>query len=342
MGYIYKVTNSINNKIYIGQTRRTIPIRWQEHIRDSFHQSRSYTSILHYAIRKYGEQAFIVEEVEQCDNEILNEREIFWINYYDSCNGGYNISHGGNGYLKHEDEELLDLWDSGLSAGEIALQLDLCVDTVTRRLKLCDIDQDEIVKRGYKLIARANQKPIYQYDLDGNFIRGFKNVDEAEKITGIKNIKASSGTIHKIMGGHRWSRQCLEKIETKRKTTNGGRCRVVHQYSIDGEYIKSYDSMIDAANSINIHHGCIRRACTGKSRTSGGYRWSYEKRSKLPPLEPDKNTRRVYRIDKNTGEKKLYLSIVEAAKDNNITSPDIIHVCTGVMPSIKGYCWQYA
>ena len=343
MGYIYKVINNINNKIYIGQTRRTIEIRWKEHIRDSFKPSRSYTSILHSAIRKYGEEAFSVENIETCDNKILNEREIYWINYYDSCNNGYNISHGGNGYLKYEDEELLTLWDEGLSAGEIAKQLDLCTDTVTRRLKTCDINEEEIIQRGIKHRSKAMMKPIYQYDLKGNFIRGYESIEEAEKINNIINIKANNGAIHKIAGGYRWSRQCLNKIDISKKfKTHGGRCRPVYQYTVEGKYIQSFDSMVDAARATNTLHAGIRNVCTGKYKTSGGYRWSYEKLAVLPPLEINKQFKQVVRIDPKTNEQVYYISIAAAARDNNTGIPDIIHVCTGIRALDKGYYWRYA
>ena len=60
MGYIYKVTNNINGKMYIGQTRRTIEQRWKQHIYDSFNNSLD-TSAFHCAIRKYGIEAFKIE-----------------------------------------------------------------------------------------------------------------------------------------------------------------------------------------------------------------------------------------------------------------------------------------
>ena len=61
-GYIYKVTNNINGHMYIGQTMRTINIRWKEHIKDAMSESDDY--YFHRAIRKYKEHNFIIEKIE--------------------------------------------------------------------------------------------------------------------------------------------------------------------------------------------------------------------------------------------------------------------------------------
>lgn len=91
MGFIYKITNKINGKNYIGQTKRTVEIRWKEHLREKDNAP------IHKAIQKYGENNFFVTVLEECENHLLNEREIYWINYYDSYNGhkGYNATKGG-------------------------------------------------------------------------------------------------------------------------------------------------------------------------------------------------------------------------------------------------------
>ena len=68
MGFIYKITNKINNKIYIGKTTRTVEQRYKEHLADS-KRVRSY---LHNAIQKYGSENFNVEKVEEVLRETLD------------------------------------------------------------------------------------------------------------------------------------------------------------------------------------------------------------------------------------------------------------------------------
>ena len=96
MAYIYKITNSINGKIYIGKTSRTIEERFREHCQDSKNCRREHLP-LYSAMRKYGVQNFSVEEVEQCEDSAADEREIYWISRYGSFGNGYNATLGGDG-----------------------------------------------------------------------------------------------------------------------------------------------------------------------------------------------------------------------------------------------------
>lgn len=83
---IYKTTNLINGKIYIGQDSRNNP---------NYYGSGK---VLKSAISKYGKENFQKEILEYCaTKDELNEREIYWIQFYKSNISGYNISTGGNG-----------------------------------------------------------------------------------------------------------------------------------------------------------------------------------------------------------------------------------------------------
>ena len=96
MGYIYKITNTINNKIYIGQTRQTPQIRFNRHLLEAKRHTNRY---LYDAMNKYGYDNFVLETIEEIEDKNLNEREIYWINYYHSDNKqyGYNMTSGGGG-----------------------------------------------------------------------------------------------------------------------------------------------------------------------------------------------------------------------------------------------------
>ena len=81
---IYKITNKINNKCYIGQSI-DINRRWLEHKNPNNWDRKS---ILYDAFKKYDIENFSFEIIEECNQEELNEREIYWIDYYDSYNNG--------------------------------------------------------------------------------------------------------------------------------------------------------------------------------------------------------------------------------------------------------------
>ena len=109
--FIYKISNNINNKVYIGQTIRPIEDRFQRHINDA----TNHILDTHFAraIRKYGKEHFYIEIIDTAnDQEELNLKEQYWIRYYDSINNGYNETDalykcGGNTYKSKSSEEMI-------------------------------------------------------------------------------------------------------------------------------------------------------------------------------------------------------------------------------------------
>lgn len=94
---IYKIENKINGKVYIGQSQ-DISERWKQHLNSYTKES----NVIYKAIRKYGIDNFLFEIIEVCDIESLNEREIYYINKFNSYVGfkksnGYNMTKGGEG-----------------------------------------------------------------------------------------------------------------------------------------------------------------------------------------------------------------------------------------------------
>lgn len=96
-GIIYKVTNKINGKVYIGLTTKELKVRKSKHLYAS--NCSEKTSIIFYnAIKKYGWDSFTWEIIDQSyDTENLKEKERFWIKHYESNLIGYNMTEGGDG-----------------------------------------------------------------------------------------------------------------------------------------------------------------------------------------------------------------------------------------------------
>lgn len=93
MKYIYKIENLINHKIYIGQTNNP-QRRFTEH-RAKGYEENSH-KILYYAFDKYGIDNFSFDVIENVNDEDVNDREKYWIAYYDSFENGYNMTEGGD------------------------------------------------------------------------------------------------------------------------------------------------------------------------------------------------------------------------------------------------------
>ena len=101
MNLIYKATNLINNKSYIGQTTTSLKQRKKEH------ETSSKLTYFHLAIKKYGKENFTWEILENnLTFDILNEREKYWIKFYKSNDKtfGYNLTEGG------DNQDALNKW----------------------------------------------------------------------------------------------------------------------------------------------------------------------------------------------------------------------------------------
>ena len=101
-GIIYIVTNTVNGKQYVGQTTLTLTDRWKHH-RES---ALDYFSMgaLHCAIRKYGVEAFAIEQIDVAGSQDeLNEREIHHVARLGTYGGGYNLRPGGERWRLSEE-----------------------------------------------------------------------------------------------------------------------------------------------------------------------------------------------------------------------------------------------
>lgn len=154
MGFIYKITNNINNKVYIGKTERTVKERWKEH---QYNISRYGDKLpLYKAMTKYGKENFSIEAIEECSNEIIDDREIYWIAYYESYKDGYNCTGGGEGGIKdyHEHiDEIIERYNKGERLDKLCKEFHY--DYASFRPKL--------EARGVKINTHAGPKKLSKY-----------------------------------------------------------------------------------------------------------------------------------------------------------------------------------
>lgn len=183
MAYIYKVINQANGKVYIGKTTKSnIQQRWEEHQRDR-KKDKCKDRPFYRALNKYGPENFSIEEIEQCDVSILEEREIYWIEYYrayvgwDDCKG-YNATTGGDGKSHCNYEWVYSLWQEGKLIKEIAKETGYCIDTVSKILSNKGITFKEKQGRAHATIVR---KLVKMYSLEGEFLKEFASQSEAGK-----------------------------------------------------------------------------------------------------------------------------------------------------------------
>lgn len=160
MAYIYKITNSINGKIYIGKTLGTIEKRFKEHCQD-YKKCRMEHRPLYSAMNKYGVENFSVEEVEQCEDSEAEEREIYWISRYGSYGNGYNATKGGDGKPYIDRDLVIKTYKEEQNIRKTATKLGISTDSV----------HDILIQNNIpiKSSAEIHAKPIKVKELEKEF-----------------------------------------------------------------------------------------------------------------------------------------------------------------------------
>lgn len=286
---IYKFENLINHKIYIGQSTQ-LEERYKQH------KSKSNTVDKRFydAVRKYGWDNFSYEILEYCQPEELNDREVYYVSYYDSYNNGYNATPGGDNIGKHASisvqqyslsgkfiKEYNSMKEASKATGVSVNMLTRCCKGRTNHAGLYQWKYTNDKEKEIKYIKQENvclrNRKILQYNLNGELIRIYDTLEEASKLTNTSKSLITNNCKRKhsnTANGYVWRYedsplQENEKIPLKEKK--------VLQYDLNGNFLQEYQSLTEASKITGINLGNIGSVCQGKRDTAGNYRWKYKK-----------------------------------------------------------------
>ena len=246
-GVIYKYTFP-NGKVYIGQTIHPRS-RKTQHLCES-------TGARHIAFwrayKKYGTFEYEeIEIVEESSKEVLcerlNELEQSYIEAYQSTNPdyGYNLTSGGKVFVVNEEG------------------------------------------RKHMSEARKDKLAVLQYDLEGNFVKEYESTTSAGKALGVAATNIWSCCLGYRTGKRKKKVQIVNGYTFRFKKDYPGvplrldlnitnlNKKSVLQFSLDGFFIKEWESVLDAERGTGTRESGIRQACYGKYRQSNGYMWRY-------------------------------------------------------------------
>ena len=274
MGIIYVIKNDINKKLYVGKTITTLSNRWLHHkdayLREDWH--------LYRAMRKYGIEHFWIEELENCSDAEVNEREVYWINKLNTFYNGYNMTIGGEGRTSLDRNKIIDLWNKGYSTSQIANIIgNKWPNSIIEVLKQQKIYDAEEIKRR-KIIEIANkqsEKNIIQYNDKSEVVNIFKSMKEAEEKTGInrKNIKTALNT-GVGAGGFLWRREGEDPPTPHAIKTR--KIRKVRQIDLKtNETIAIFKNATEAAKVNKTNPSSITAVCRGERTKHHGFKWEY-------------------------------------------------------------------
>jgi group I intron endonuclease len=257
MGYIYKITNTVNNKSYIGVTvQSNVLLRFNSHI-TSIRRGKG-CPLLAKAVKKYGEVAFTFKVLIICfDEDVLRWENDYILKYNTKSPNGYNILDGGNckkSFLgkKHTEETKKII---GKKSKECHNRSEVKEIHRQSAIKLNEMRKNgDLTDKWKKSIEDGKM-----------YIKGSKHLDNLvsnevrKKISDIVTLYFSD-SINK-----------QKHIEVMRKV-NG---RKIEQYDKENNLIATYNSIIEATEKTISKRSAIQACCSGRSKTSGGYIWKY-------------------------------------------------------------------
>lgn len=274
MSGIYKITNIINGKCYIGQSK-DIERRFAQHISES-KRKRRHTA-LYNAFEKYGIDNFRFEVIEECCIDELDEKEIFWVQYFGGFRNGYNLTIGGMAPKIIGSDDIVAfvaLWNNGRSASSIAKMTGHAPSTIISFLKSAGVyDEHRSRSAGRAKMKRA----VSQYDMDGNLVMTYNSIAEASASSGISDkLISRSATRKRPSTKYQW-RYADEAPPEKyvKPIRNHIKSKPICQYDLSNNLLHIYTSITEAAYVSGIEKSNICANCNGRKRSAGGYKWGY-------------------------------------------------------------------
>lgn len=310
---IYKLENIYSKKIYIGQAK-DIRKRLRQHFEylNANDYRRENCSLINAWI-KYNGDCFKYEILEYCLESELNDKEIYWINYFDSYNNGYNQTHGGQyNFYKHEYSEEDRKILSNLHNPKPVLQIDLSGNvineywSVAHASKLNNIDSRGIYSccnngiskssKGYIWIYKENydcfdleyylnkkqKKQIEQYDLYGNLIKIWEHGCDVVK-DGFKPSSVNSCCNHQRPSAHGYIWKFVdddfiiteEYCKKIRTDLNRLKKKKIYQIDLDNNIINTFNSMREAVR-LGYSKYLITKCINGLNDLYENCKWYFE------------------------------------------------------------------
>lgn len=352
---IYCIENKINQRKYIGQSV-DIYRRWNTH-KYKLRYSKHYNTFLQNSWNKYGEENFSFYIVEECCREELNDKEIYWIQYYDSCKNGYNADRGGarttspivdyvacgedspNAVLTEQNVlDIIERLKIPESPYHIALDYGVSVGTITH---IRDHKSWKHLTRGIEFDKYSKVKAIDVYTKHGIFLQTYDSAIIVERELGVKYSVVlgvcngekctASGYIFRFHG---------HAFDEYRTIRNFVQMVQIDQYDLNWNLVHTYISITEARKITGIKN--ISNVLLGKRRSAGGYYWlrhgdpipenGIVRKTKCKPVDQ-------YTLD---GEYvNTYKSSAHASQETGISDSGICAVLHGRYKTSGGFYWTY-
>ena len=351
---VYLTTNLVNNKIYIGVHKTTDPYKFDGYLGCGIYANDKHSYLynknpLGKAVTKYGPNNFIRVTLKIFDTRLLAEnfeRDLVnkeFINRSDT----YNAIEGGGSppittkliYQYELTGKFIKEWNSitdasiyykcsSSSIGRAVLDKTPSKGFLWSDLKTDNLDIDE-----YNI--NMNCKTIYMYDVNGNYLKSFSSIAECAKSlnTNRTNISQALHSQYSFKKQFYFSQKKYKKFP---KINQNFRMNPIYQYSLDGKFIRMWNSISQASTELKINQNCISVSIR-KHTSAGNFLWKREKYDSIPPF---KNKTKAKKVGKYSIEGELLQTF------NTVTSlkklyPSAANALYGRQDTAYGYVWKF-
>lgn len=352
---IYKHTNLINGKVYIGQTKQIPNNRWKN---GAGYTRDNRLSVFAAAIKKYGWNNFAHEIIESDieSQEHANVRETYWIKYYNSYIGyeksnGYNMTLGGDsaehlGYPVYQiDKDTMQIVNEFPSTSEASRFFGNGEGNASQIRNCCDGKKVSCkgffwcYKKNYTLNWKPKDNalfsPVYQLNDDFEIIKRYESITEAAIINNFSkgSINSCCQRRQQKANNYYWCYESDYSINWKPTEVSFKRNEKIYCFETD----TIYKSAIEASKQTGANYSHIRNVCKGKGNAVNGLHFCYAKDKSNYVIKSNKDESPVVCV--NTG--RHYKTIVEASKDTGCNQSSISACCRGELKTTRGLTWCY-
>ena len=278
-GIVYKATNLINNKVYIGYTTNKLEERIKQHF-----SKVGDGCYFHNALGKYGKENFQWDIIDYADTaEELSEKEAYWIDYYQSFtdkNKGYNSTSGGEVSKKMSEDVRRKISDG--NKGKVLSEE--AREKISKALTGRIVSEETKKKRSIALMGENN--PMYGKKLTDEQKKKIGQASLGHKLTQEAKDKISRANKGKIVSEETreklsraktgiklppFSKQHIEKLQEANKGAKNPSAKQV----VCVETGAIYGCIQEAAKETNIHYKKISRCCNGEIEKADGFTFKF-------------------------------------------------------------------